>query len=97
MAYARGTDPITSYEAADSVTNVTATQKVIHSLLRTPMTDMELIFAYRLASEIGEAPYASESGIRSRRAELVEKGLVIHTGEYRLSPSSRRMMVWGTA
>jgi hypothetical protein len=94
MPYARGTDPVTSYEAAESVTNVTQTQETILSLLDTPMTDMELILAYRLANEIGQAPYASESGIRSRRAELVHKGLVIHEGGYRLSPSGRRMMVW---
>jgi len=94
MAYARTTDPITSHEAADSVENITETQETILSLLRTPMCDLELIMAYRLANEIGKAPYASESGIRSRRAELVHKNLVDHTGEFRLSPSGRRMMVW---
>jgi hypothetical protein len=94
MAYARVTDPQTSHDAAKSVDNITATQHVILSLLRTPMCDLELLTAYRLSVEVGIAPYASESGIRSRRSELVDAGLVIHSGDYKLSPSGRKMMVW---
>lgn len=97
MPSTRTTDPLTSHEAEQSVNNITDTQQAILRLLRTPMCDAELIFAYRLASEIRSAPYASESGIRSRRAELVDKGLVKQTGTYRRSPSGRRMIVWAAA
>jgi hypothetical protein len=97
MARARGTDPHTSHEAAKSVDRITETQTTILSLLRTPMCDAELLFAYRLCAEIKTAPMASESGIRSRRAELVEKGLVVPTGQHKLSPSGRRMIVWEAA
>lgn len=97
MARARATDPQTSHEAGDSVDNVTETQKHILGLLCAPLCDAELIIAYGLAFEVGVAPRASESGIRSRRAELVERGLVIHDGTFRLSPSGRRMMVWVSA
>jgi len=97
MARARATDPQTSHDAGDSVENITETQKRILGLLETAMCDAELLLAYGLAFEIGIAPQASESGIRSRRAELVERGLVIHDGTFRLSPSGRRMMVWVSA
>jgi hypothetical protein len=94
MARARASDPRTSHEAAKSVSNITGTQQAILGLLRTPLCDSELLVAYRLGIEIGAMPFSSESGIRSRRAELVEKGLVVATGEYRLSTAGRRMIVW---
>lgn len=94
MAHARTSDPVTSHEAARSVSNITGTQQGILDLLRTPLCDSELIVAYRLGIEIGVMPFSSESGIRSRRAELVAKGLVTATGEYRLSTAGRRMIVW---
>lgn len=97
MARARATDPQTSHEAGDLVDNISETQRKILELLRTPMCDAELLIAYGLAVEVGIAPRASESGIRSRRAELVEQGRVVHSGEFRLSTAGRRMMVWASA
>jgi hypothetical protein len=43
------------------------------------------------------APRASESGIRSRRAELVDRGLVVDTGRRIRLESGRYAIVWGRA
>jgi hypothetical protein len=94
MPRARNTDPKTSHEAADSVKNLTQTQAFILQVLNRPRTDPQLVEAYR---KLKRAPLASESGIRSRRAELVDQGLVIHNGEFDVSPFGRRMMIWLSA
>lgn len=97
---ARRTDPGTSHAAAASVDNITATQFYILTLLQNALTDYELVdlygelFAY---SDENEVPRASESGIRSRRAELVARGLVVDTGERRTMPSGRLAIVWKAA
>jgi hypothetical protein len=89
---ARGTDPVTSHLAADSVDNVTQTQAFILRCLKRPRNDVELVSAYR---SYKTAPRASESGIRSRRAELVDRGLVIDTGRRVKLMSGRYSIVWG--
>lgn len=94
MPHARLTDPGTSHQAADSVGNLTETKKAIFYILKYPMTDAELLDSYRMLVQRNEAPRASESGIRSRRAELVEDGLVMDTGHRAKSPSGRNMIVW---
>jgi hypothetical protein len=94
MPHARLTDPDTSHQAAESVDNLTETKKAIFYLLKYPMTDAMLIESYRMLVNINEAPTASESGIRSRRAELVDDGLVMDTGNRLKSPSGRNMIVW---
>lgn len=95
MARARNTDPVTSHEAAESVDDVTATQEfILRVLQKKPRTDSELIEAYR---NYKTAPRASESGIRSRRAELVAKGLVADTDRRDVLPSGRRSIVWGVS
>ena len=94
MAKARNTDPQTSHEAAESVSNISETQRAILNALVRPRTDVELIEVYR---KIKSNPRASESGIRSRRAELVAAGLVIDTGSRIKLPSGRRAIVWGKA
>lgn len=94
MPRARNTDPKTSHTAAESVTNLTQTQATILRVLQRPRTDTQLIEAYR---KLKRAPLASESGIRSRRAELVEKGLVVDSGNRGLTPFNRRSIVWGLA
>jgi hypothetical protein len=91
MAKARRTDPETSHEAADSVTNVTLTQEYILKALKRPRNDTQLIEAYR---GYKTAPRASESGIRSRRAELVDAGLVDDSGNRVKMPSGRFSIVW---
>lgn len=99
MALARLTDPETSHEAAESVKDITATQAAILKLLQAmPMADEDLIFYYKQQISMGadarDFPRASESGIRSRRAELVKAGKVIDTGERDLTSSGRRAIVW---
>lgn len=91
-AKARRTDPITSHDAAESVDNITQTQSYVLRCLRRPRVDVELVSAYR---EYKTAPRASESGIRSRRAELVDRGLVVDTGRRVRLESGRYAIVWG--
>lgn len=94
MPRARKTDPVTSHEAADSVEKVSTTQLAVYKLLKKHMTDQELHTAYVSMVTIGKAPMASESGIRSRRAELVQLNLVEPKGFAR-TWSGRRCIVWG--
>ena len=91
MPKARLTDPQTSHDAADSVNHITETQLYILQVLSRPRTDIQLVEAY---SKLKHAPKASESGIRSRRAELVRKGKVVDSGIKQLLPSGRFAIVW---
>lgn len=91
MPRARNTDPKTSHDAAASVDNVTMTQTFVLRALNKPRTDPELIEAYR---HLKKAPPASESGIRTRRAELVDKGMVKDTGKRSVTAYGRKAIVW---
>lgn len=92
-AKARKNDPHTSHEAAASVRNITQTQQYILKALQRPRTDIEMIEAYH---KFKNAPLASESGIRSRRAELARQGLVSVVTTTRLA-SGRLARVWQAA
>lgn len=96
--FARKSDPVTSHEAANSVDEfkATQTQEAILKLLKQAMTDQDLVFDYHVAVIRGDAPKASESGIRSRRAELAERKLVVPVG-YKKLESGRRAIVWEAA
>lgn len=94
MPYTRNSDPLTSHWAEQSVTNLTETKLVILTLLDTGMTDEQLIKAYNNCVDLGIASKASESGIRSRRAELVKQGAVIDTGMLGETGSGRRSIIW---
>jgi len=93
MAKARMTDPQTSHEAAGSVKNISLTQVAILGLLKRPMADQELVQLYSSKARLKQAPMASESGIRSRRAELVALGLVGVAGFGRTA-SNRKTTLW---
>lgn len=96
MPHARTTDPQTSHDAAASV-NQTENQRAVYRVLRAhgPATDVELVKAYRAALVRGEVPKQSDSGIRSRRSELVEKlGVVCDTGRRQKLESGRMANVW---
>ena len=72
-AHARFTDPQTSHDAAERITKeLTMLQGQVWTALRTfgPWTDRQLVTA--LQATHGRA----ESTWRTRRAELVDKGLV---------------------
>ena len=88
---ARTTDPKTSHDAAESVREVTATQDYVLRALRRPRTDVELVEAYR---NFKIAPKASESGLRTRRSELVRQGLVRDSGRRVVLDSGRAAIVW---
>lgn len=93
---ARTTDPETSHAAADSVTDLTRKQEAVLLLLREigPTHDQRLVSAYQHTAGKRAFPYQSESGIRTRRAELVRKGLVRDTGERATLESGRSAIVW---
>lgn len=99
MPKARTTDPQTSHEAAESVQHLTQTQMGILNVLsisRYPLTDQEIASIYQSQVRHKLAPMASESGLRSRRAELTELGLVVPKGFGRTA-SGRRSISWGLA
>jgi len=90
---ARNTDPETSHEAADSV-KMRRNQKAVLQVFKddpSGFTDWELVRVY---PEYKELPVQSESGLRTRRKELVEQGLVIDTGRKQRLPSGRRAIIW---
>lgn len=94
MAHARKTDPTTSHAAAASVKDITSTQEFILMALTRPLTDVDLVSAYRAFKS---APPASESGICSRRSELVALGKVVDTGARVRLASGRHAIVWQVA
>lgn len=95
MPHARGTDPLTSHLAAESISNgeLAKTQILVVSCLAGgPMPDFELVEMFQTLFPA----VASESGIRTRRAELVKLGLVVDTGDKVKIPDSGRLaIVWG--
>jgi hypothetical protein len=93
MPNARTTDPETSHEAAMSVTNITPLKQEILQRLMTPMTDTDLYQLLTTSSRL----IVTESGVRSRRAELVQAGLVRDTGERVKLATGRKAIVWGTS
>lgn len=87
---------MTSHAAAQSIDKetITATQEYILKALNHPRTDVDLIEAY---NNLKLAPRATEQSIRSRRAELVKKGLVIDSGQREKLSSGRYAIVWSKA
>jgi hypothetical protein len=97
MPNARRTDPSTSHAAAASVNNITETQRAIYMLLlagESGLTDPAGWKIYQMAAENKIAPIISESGYRSRRAELVRLGFVKDTGDREKLSSGRSAIVW---
>lgn len=93
-ARARKTDPITSHEAAASLTDVTEIQRYVLKALNKPRTDKQIVQAYlnmKYAPQVGD-----ESTIRSRRNELTKAGLIRNSGKYDYS-GARRMIIWEKA
>jgi hypothetical protein len=87
-------DPPTSRLAAESVTpaKLSATQEwIIRALEASPKSDEELCFWIR------ERHRVSPQSIRSRRSELVRKGLVEDTGRRKPTQYGRESIVWRLA
>ena len=97
VAVARRTDPSTSWEAARSVTGIRESQQQVLDLFRAfgPMTDEAAYTEHRRYSLT--AHIQSVSGFRTRRSELVARGLLQDSGERRVGSTGRRMIVWRAA
>lgn len=98
-ALARNTDPDTSHAAAATIreSRSAALRRVILNLFRDhgPMTDHDVAFRYDC---LPGASDVSDSGLRTRRAELVADGALVDTGRREPSPTSgRAAIVWGIA
>lgn len=97
IAKARNTDPQTSHDAAHSISAdaLSETQAAIMVILReTPMCDEKLVEQFHIWEQLGRFPKASDQSIRSRRAELVRKGLVEYAGFDERMTTGRFGRVW---
>lgn len=96
--HARSTDPLTSFEAAVSVKELTKKQEAVLEVFDRlgPLYDERLVQAYDDLHEYDPArwPEQSESGIRSRRAELVTLGYLRDSGVRAITRSKRGTTVW---
>jgi hypothetical protein len=94
-AFARRSDPQTSHAAAKSVslTNLGKTKNLILAILREcgPMRDEQIIVEFRKRE--GSGKIASDAGIRSRRAWLVDHGFVTSWSMGKTS-SGRACQIW---
>jgi hypothetical protein len=95
-AYARRTDPETSWEAARSVANIRDTQWIIWRTLieAGPKTDGDL---FPLILENHQKKFdkpISSSGARTRRHELQIIGLVEFTGDFGKTDGGRPTRIW---
>ena len=96
FAKVRKTDPLTSVEAAKSVRNITAVHEHLLQILRSngPANDEQLLATWLLLHAKGHVPRVSDSGLRSRRSELVARGLVKDSGARVKMASGRNSIVW---
>ena len=95
-AVARRGDPITSHEAAASIKSeeLRRSQLAVLAMFQRfgPMYDQSLVQQYQ---DHGEGyPQQSESGIRTRRRELVDQGVLEDSGEKVVLQSGRKSIVW---
>lgn len=99
-AHARGTDPQTSHDAARSIASdaIRVSQANVLAILAEhgPMNDHELVRRYHTLDDPWRPPQ-SESGIRTRRSELVAAGRIVDTGDRVAMPSGRKSIVWAVA
>lgn len=73
---------------------LTPNQRAVHDVLMgRKLTDADLVREYHQAARNTSLPQQSESGIRTRRKELVRKGLVCDVGTA-LSESGRTAKLW---
>lgn len=98
-AHARRTDPDTSHAAAASITpdKLTANQNAVMLVFweyESPMTDVDLVARYEKLRKPMGLPVQSESGLRTRRKELVTRGQLHDTGVRCKLPSGRMAILW---
>lgn len=84
---ARRGDPDTSWEAAGKIEDLALRHaRVLAEIEAGPKTDLELV---------ANVTEYKASGVRTRRVELLDAGLIVHMGRYAEQEGSRRI-VWGT-
>lgn len=94
---ARVGDPETSHAAAASVSSdelrfsQLAVLRTLGKIRRGTDADIAEAYVYHGFSAVQPQ---SPSGLRTRRAELVEQGLVVDTGKRKRLPSGRQAIVW---
>lgn len=95
MPNTRTTDPETSHLAEKSISKLAETYRIILDLFGKygPMNDEELIAQFKFESP----KRASDSGIRSRRSELVAAERLADSGERKKMASGRLSIVWKLA
>jgi hypothetical protein len=88
-AHARNTDPETSHAAASSVGDLRPRQVAVLDVLRRcgPCHDEAIAAFYT-------GPPQSPSGLRTRRRELVDAGLVRDSGDRARLQTGRQSIVW---
>lgn len=92
VAHARRTDPPTSHAAAASVRGIRESQADVLTVIRKygPVSDEQISSYYRDL----RMPRQSESGLRTRRSELVTLGLVVDSGLMGYTLSNRKTVLW---
>lgn len=92
----RISDPVTSFEAAASVRNITETHQNIVTILEDlrQATDEEIANYYAQAVGVYGWKKVSPSGLRSRRAELVDAGILKDSGVKGRTASGRLTIKW---
>ena len=97
IAHARRDDPQTSHAAAASVSGLTEKQQAVLDVFKhsseSHFSDEQMIALYQSA---GLTPQ-SESGLRSRRSELVRKGLLKYSGWLTKTAAGRHTRMWELA
>lgn len=101
-ARARRGDPETSKQAARSVADLRGSQADVLKVFRDyghgqGFTDEELLRAYRRGMKAGIVRQQSDSGIRSRRAEIAEAGFVVDSTRRARTRAGREAVVWTLA
>lgn len=102
-AHARSTDPITSHEAATSVeSKIRWSQRAVRECFgkKGEMTDRVLCAVYPRYHSTGsyDWPQQSPSGLRTRRHELTEQGVIVDSGRAEIyAGSNRRHIIWRLA
>ncbi len=95
-AVARHTDPETSHKAAHSVTGITESQARVLALVKQfgPLSDPEIRHRWQEMVDGGDYPPITDSGLRTRRAELVRRDKLRDSGVRTKTPSGRECIVW---
>ena len=94
--HARRNDPQTSRDAAESVEHLTTRQRAVEGIftIYVKLHDERLIELYREFRDGYKSLRQTDSGIRSRRAELVRAGVLADSGERANTKAGRKSVVW---